>query len=136
MSTEAVTSPNNVKALRHFRNVELNVRSLKALGVAVETYGSLLVSVLMNKLPGDLRLIIGRMSGEADWQLDTIMTELHQEIEARERANPLTASNQNNQKQRWGKATTDSGHSAPWRAATLLLQSATTPRSVMECATC
>ena len=114
MSTEAVTSPNNVKALRHFHDVvESNIRSLKALGVAAETYGSLLASVLMNKLPGDLRLIIGRKIGEADWQLDTIMTELHQEIEAREQANPLAASNQNNQKRGGGKP--------PPTATTLLL---------------
>ena len=43
---------------------------------------------MMNKLPGDLRLI-GHKVDEADWQLDSIMTELLQEIEARERANPL-----------------------------------------------
>ncbi len=56
--------------------------------MAAETYGSLLASVLMNKLLNDLRLIIGRKIGELDWQLDTIMTELLQEVEARERANP------------------------------------------------
>ncbi len=77
METDVVTSPNNVKALRHFHDVvESNVRSLKA---AAKTYGSLLASVLMNKLPNDLRLIIGRKIGELDWQLDTIMTELLQE---------------------------------------------------------
>ena len=114
MSTDAVTSPNNVKALRHFHDVvESNIRSLKALGVAAETYGSLLASVLMNKLPGYLCLIIGRKIGEADWQLDTIMTELQQEIEARERANPLAASNQNDQKCSGGKP--------PPTVATLLL---------------
>jgi len=103
-----------VRALRHFHDVvESNVRSLKALGVAAETYGSLLASVLMNKLPGDLRLIIGRKIGEADWQLDTIMTELQQEIEAHERANPLAVSNQSNPKRGGGKP--------PPTAATLLL---------------
>ena len=52
MNTEAVTSSNNVKALRHFHDVvESSIRSLKALGVAAETYGSSLASVLMNKLP-------------------------------------------------------------------------------------
>ncbi len=84
MGTDAVTSPHNVKALRHFHDVvESNIRSLKA---SAETYGSLLASVLMNKLPNELRLIIGRKIGESDWQLDT---ELLQEVEARERANPL-----------------------------------------------
>ena len=114
MNTEAVTSPHNVQALRHFHDVvESNIRSLKALGVAAETYGSLLASVLMNKLPGDLRLIIGRKIGEADWQLDTIMTELLQEVEARERAHPLSGSAPNNQKRGGGRV--------PPTAATLLL---------------
>ena len=98
MNAEAVISPHNVPALRHFHDVvESNVRTLKALGVAAETYGSLLATVLMNKLPNDLRLIIGRKIGEADWQLDT-MTEQLQEIEACERACPQSASVQSNQK--------------------------------------
>ena len=113
MNTEAVTSSNNVKALRHFHDVvESSIRSLKALGVAAETYGSSLASVLMNKLPGNLHLIIGCTIGEADWQLDTIMTELLQEIEARERANPLAGSNTSDRKRGGGRT--------PPTAATLL----------------
>ncbi len=73
--------------------------------MAAETYGSLLASVLMNKLPNDLRLIIGRKIGELDWQLDTIMTELLQEVEARERANPPQP-----EEGKW-KDTTNSCHS-------------------------
>ena len=41
---------NNVKALRRL----YDVRSLKFLGVTAESYGSLLASVLMNKLPREL----------------------------------------------------------------------------------
>ena len=67
----------------------------------------------MNKLPGDLRLIIGRKIGEADWQLDAIMTELLQEVEARERANPLSGSSLSNQKRGGGRT--------PPTAATLFL---------------
>lgn len=84
MNADAMTSPHNVPALRHFRDVvKSNVRSLKALGVVAETFGSLLATVLMKKLMSDLHLIIGRKIGEADWQLDTIMTKRLQEIEAR-----------------------------------------------------
>ena len=87
MNAETVTSIHNVPALRHFHDVvESNIRSLKTLSVAAETYGSLLATVQLNKLPNDLHLIIGCKIGEADWQLDTIMTELLQEIEAHERA--------------------------------------------------
>ena len=66
-----------------------SVEHQKSEGTA-ETYGSLLASVPMNKLPSDLRLIIGHKIGEADWQLDTIMTKLLQEIEAHERPHPVS----------------------------------------------
>ena len=50
-----------MKGLRHLYDViESNVRSLKSLGVRAESYGSLLSSVLMNKLPSELRLIASR----------------------------------------------------------------------------
>ena len=114
MNTDAVTSPYNVKALRHLHDVvESNIRSLRAQRVTAETYGSLLASVLMNKLPSDLRLIIRRKIGEADWQLDTIMTELLQKVEARERANPLLSSIQTTRRRVVGKT--------PPTAATLFM---------------
>ena len=65
--------------------MESNVRSLSALGVAADTYGSLLSSVIASKLPTGLRLIISRRVGEGEWTLQTILRELALEIEARER---------------------------------------------------
>jgi len=52
LNLEAVTSQHNIKGLqRLYDTVETHVRSLKNLGVASESYGSLLTSVLLNKLP-------------------------------------------------------------------------------------
>ena len=86
MALQTVTSDNNTKALRHlYDKVESNVRSLSALGVAADTYGSLLSSVIASKLPNGLRLIISRRVGEGEWTLQTILKELALEIEARER---------------------------------------------------
>jgi len=60
-SVEAVTSDTNLKALRRLYDVvESQVRGLKSLGVASETYGSLLTSVLLTKIPKEIRLIISR----------------------------------------------------------------------------
>ena len=67
----------------------------------------------MNKLPGDLRLIIGHKIGEADWQLDTIMTKLLQEIKAHERPHPVSGPSPSNQKRGGGRV--------PPTAATLFL---------------
>ena len=94
MNVESVTLRSNVKGLCQLYDVvESNVRSLTALGVGADSYGNLLASVLMKKLPSELRLIIGRKIGDDDWNLDVILKELVQEIEARERTGG-TVSNQ------------------------------------------
>ena len=52
LNVDAVTTQYNLKELRHlYDTVESQVRGLKSLGVSAETYGRLLVLVLMNKLP-------------------------------------------------------------------------------------
>ena len=86
LNVEAVTSQNNLRGLRHLYDlIESNVRSLKSLGVASESYGTLLSSVLMNKLPSELRLIVSREIGESNWELDPLLKAVECEIRARER---------------------------------------------------
>ena len=87
LNASPVASPNDIKGLRHLHDqVESHVRGLKSLGVAPESYGSLLSSVLLNKLPQELQLIISRKTTDDTWSLDHLMKELEQELEARERA--------------------------------------------------
>ena len=66
--------------------MEVHVRGLKALGVSSKSCGSLLSSVLMNKIPQDLHLIVSREIKGGDWELDLLLKVLHQEPEASERA--------------------------------------------------
>ena len=97
LNAEAVSSQHNLKGLRHLYDlIEAHVRSLKSLGVASDSYGSLLSSVLLSKLPQELRLVISRKTSEDDWSLTALMKELEQEIKARERAaaDPVTPSSQ------------------------------------------
>ena len=87
LNLEAVTSQYNLKGIRHLYDVvESQVRGLKSLGVSAESYGSLLTSVLMNKLPQELRLIVSRQVGEDAWNLDELMNVMEKEITTRERA--------------------------------------------------
>lgn len=59
LSVEAVTSANNLKGVRKLYDlIESNICSLKSLGVAPESYGSLLSSVLLNKMPQEIQLIV------------------------------------------------------------------------------
>ena len=87
LNVEAITSQHNLKGLRRlYDSVEAQVRGLKALGVSSESYGSLLSSIIMNKLPQELRLIVSREVKEEEWQLDELMKIVEAEIKARERA--------------------------------------------------
>jgi len=87
LNLEEVTSQYNLKALRHLHDlVESQVRGLRSLGVAAESYGSLLSPVILSKLPSEFRLIISREVKEDRWQLDELMRVIDEEVRARERA--------------------------------------------------
>lgn len=75
---DAVSSQQGLRRL--YDTVEANVRNLMSVGVKAEAYGALLSSVLMNKLPAELKLIVSRQIGEEEWKLDSLM------IRARERS--------------------------------------------------
>ena len=83
----SVSSHHDIRGLRKLHDsVESHIRGLKALRVPAQTYGGLLISVLVNKLPPELRLIVTReMTGEA-WDLERLLRIFEQEIDARERA--------------------------------------------------
>ena len=81
-----------MKALRRLHDdVESNVQSLNALGISADSCGSLLQSVLMNSFPTELWLIISKKVGDSVWNLDLVLKELEQEINARERSTASTA---------------------------------------------
>ena len=85
LNVEPVTSSQNVKALRRLYDiVGSHIRTLKSLGVAFDTYDSLLSPVLLNKLPTELRLIVSREIPETDWNLDVLLRVMEREVEARE----------------------------------------------------
>ena len=93
---------------------------IKSLGIPSNSYGSLLSSIIMNKLPQELRLIISREIKDQDWQLDNIMHSLEDELKARERAVPHDECQISDGIQGFSKAQTRSttsalfaGHSGP-----------------------
>ena len=92
INLDAVASQNNIKALRQlYDSIEAQVRGLKALGIESDSYGSLLSSVLMNKLLPKLRLIVSHEVKDRQWELDELMRIIEGEIEARERASGTNA---------------------------------------------
>ena len=86
MKVAAVTVDNELKRLRLlYDRVEAHVRALQALGIHCESYGKLLVPLLMEKLPPNMRLIISRAIDQPEWDLDVLLKAFDSEIEARER---------------------------------------------------
>ena len=61
------------------------VRGLRALGVMPESYGSLLSSVLVKKLPQELPLIVSRQISDDVRNMDDLMKSLEEELKSRER---------------------------------------------------
>ena len=86
VNVSSVISEDTRKLRELYDALESHVRSLKSLGLPSGPYGSLLSSTVMNKLPQVLRLIISREIKDQEWQLDTVMRVLENELEARERA--------------------------------------------------
>ena len=87
LQLNAVTLSTNLKNLRRlYDTVESHVRRLKSLGISATSYGSLLSSVLMNKLLPEFRLIISWTVTGENWELDTLLQIVEMEISARERS--------------------------------------------------
>ena len=72
---------NTASALQLFYDsIESHARSLSSLGQPRETYGSLLVPIIINKLPADVRTNLARQHGSDDWTIDQLQGALLTEI--------------------------------------------------------
>ena len=83
LAVEAVSSQYNVRRL--YDQLEIHICGLKSLGVDSESYGNLLSSVLVKKLPTEMQVLISCQLPSDDWTLMALMETLVKEIEARER---------------------------------------------------
>ena len=82
-----ITSSSNEKGLRNmYDQIEISARNLKSLDIDITTYGSLLVPLLNDKLPLELRVILSRKFENDIWRLDAILKCLKTEVEAKERS--------------------------------------------------
>ena len=107
LSLKPVPSSSDVKRLRELHDIiEINVRNLKNLEVESTHYGTILVSIVMSKLPDDIKLINSRFmsptsfeENEKEWRIDELMKFLEREIESREMCfHVATNSNKTNKK--------------------------------------
>ena len=94
MNADTVASAHNIKGLRRLYDyIETHIRSLRSLGVESSSYGTLLASILINKIPEELQLIVSRKNGAKDWNLDSLMVILGEELQVRERMKTVSVPN-------------------------------------------
>ena len=74
--------------------VETNVRCLESLGLEPKSYGPLLISVFMRKLPEELKLIISREFDKVVWDIRIIIDALKRELQGREKISFSLGENQ------------------------------------------
>ena len=81
----AKVQSDNVRGLRKFYDdVKSNVRSLRNLGIDSKSYGSLLSTLIIEKLPQNIKLIISRKIETDIWDLTKVLHLISLELRARE----------------------------------------------------
>ena len=111
LKIERVTNGKDCKGLRCLHDqVESHVRALNTAGVTSEHYGSLLIPIIAERLPDDIRLQISRRLGATNWKIEEFMFILKEEIAARENCDFLKRKEQNDKTGRDGHLTTEALH--------------------------
>ena len=77
-----------------YDKVSTNVRALEALGTQSGQYGSLVIPVIMLKLPSDVRLQIARKTERDVWVIKDLLESVRKEVEARELSEQVKANNE------------------------------------------
>ncbi|XP_046861889.1 uncharacterized protein LOC124455243 [Xenia sp. Carnegie-2017] len=78
-------SENRTGQLRYvFDQISVQVRGLDSLGVSANQYGSLLIPIIMSKLPSEIRLQVARKATGDVWQIEELLKTIKFEVEARE----------------------------------------------------
>ena len=86
LKLNSVSTMADIKKIRQiYDQVEIHVRGLQAQGVDSAQYGTLLIPIMMAKIPEDLRLILSRQFCGDNWNLDELLKAFKTELEARER---------------------------------------------------
>ena len=74
-----------------YDKININIRGLDSLGIKAEQYGSLLIPIIMTKLPPDLRLRFARDTDEDVWEIKELMELVKREVEARKTSEGVKA---------------------------------------------
>jgi hypothetical protein len=75
----------NPSSLRYvYDKISIHVRGLESLGVSADQYGSLLIPIIMDKLPSEIKLQVARKATGEVWEINELLKTIQVEVEARE----------------------------------------------------
>ena len=84
-----------VSQLRYiYDKINVHVRGLESLGMSQESYGGLLIPIIMQQMPRDITIQVARKVTEDIWPIKEILEIIRNEIEAREIGDSVNASKQ------------------------------------------
>ena len=82
-----VKNNKDMKGLRELLNqIESSIRNLSLLDVTTDGYGTLLVPLINDKLPDNIRISIAKNFDDEIWDIGKLITLLRKEVEAKERS--------------------------------------------------
>ena len=98
ISSCSTDKPSQLRYL--YDKLSVNIRGLEALGVKSDQYGSLLIPIIMAKLPPEIRVHVARNTTQDVWDIESILNVIQNEIEAREISEKVKAMSSNSETKR------------------------------------
>ena len=87
----SIRNMHNISQIRKmYDHITTTVRNLKTININPASYGALLIPVLTEKIPSDLRLIIARKFDNDIWDLETMLECFKSELHAKEKKMSIT----------------------------------------------
>ena len=88
-----------------YDSCEAHNRALQALGVSEESYSTIVVPTIMEKLPEQFRLAITRGTNFLEWLMKEMLKAYEKELELREAYNPVGITSDKEQERNMGRTT-------------------------------
>ena len=88
----SVCSSEKPAQLRYlYDKISVNVRGLTALGIKLQQYSSLLIPIIMARLPPEIRIHDARHTSQDIWEIEALLDLLQHKIEARKISEKIKA---------------------------------------------
>ncbi len=127
LKLESVSNIHEISKVRNlYDTIETHIRSLANLEIPSESYGTILIPMILAKLPQEMQLLISRKVGKDNWKLDDLLREFRIELEARERCSLIHSTAE--------KKDTIRKTNEPYTSAALFTTGDTTP--IQRCSYC